>query len=124
MTNSKTRLLKALAIGFAFILAALIIVPGIFYMFSISESHIPFALYSIIYLTSFIVGVNASKNAPDKGYLSGLISGLSFGAVYTVISIFLNSTEPLSLVIKLLTILIISTFGGIIGINLKKKKRN
>ena len=121
--SSKIRLLKAAAIGFIFTLLALLIVSGIFYLFSVNENYISIALPFIVYLSSFITGINSSKNAPDRGYQNGMLSGLIFGGIYTLISVFLNGADPLGIVTKLLIILIVSTFGGIIGINLKRKKR-
>ena len=123
MVTKRTRILKAAAIGFIFTLAALLIVSGVFYLFTIDEKNIPAILNLILFSSSLIVGVNSSKNAPDKGYQNGLVSGAVFSIGYAVASVFLNGFEPFSLVVKMIIILIISTFGGIIGINLKKKKR-
>ena len=121
--NSIKRLLKAQGIGFLFIFAALLLAAGIFYLFSINENYISGILHFIVYSGSFFTGINSSKNAPDKGYKNGMLSGLVFGGVYTLISIFLNGADPINIIVKLSIILIISMFGGIIGINLKKKKR-
>ena len=121
--SSRIRFLKAVGIGFIFIFIALLLTAGIFHLFSINENFIPSVLNFIVVLTSLIVGISASKSALDKGYQNGMLAGLIFGGAYILVSIFLNGADFVGILVKLLIILIVSTFGGIIGINLKKKKR-
>lgn len=120
--NFLKRIIKANIAGLIFILISLILIAGVFYAFAVSENLIPIFTYFISYMASLVVGVLSSRGASEKGYKNGLIAGSVYCIIMFVLSSFLNDKSVIQHIIKITICLIISTLGGIIGINLKTKK--
>lgn len=68
-------------------------------------------------------GFIAGKSNKSKGYLVGIINGIICFIVLTIIS-FLFSNESMTIIslIKLITFVLSSLTGGILGVNLNKKR--
>ena len=72
-----------------------------------------FSLISI-FIGGFIIG----KNAVKKGWIEGLKFGILIAIIFLLISLVLK-TLALDKIIYIILIIIVSTFGSIIGINKK-----
>ncbi|MFO7819092.1 MAG: TIGR04086 family membrane protein [Halanaerobacter sp.] len=77
-------------------------------------------LISIInYSVVFIGGVTAAYTSKSRGWLNGLLVGLAYILILIVVGSF-TTTPSFSgiLVLKIVTLCLVSTLGGIIGINI------
>ena len=74
-----------------------------------------------IAIITFIIGIMTGRTSTKKGY----IEGLKIGSLIVLLLFFLNliflRSFNLHIFIYYLTIIISSTFGSMVGINLKKK---
>ena len=120
--DTPKRISKAVLSGFILVFVAILIAAGAYYAFLIDESSIMMTANIIVYAASLFVGILASKGAIEKGFKNGFIAGAFFAAIYLFLTSFLGYRSIVTMLIKLALILLISTFGGIIGINLKKRR--
>ena len=70
---------------------------------------------------TFILGILIGKSSPKKGYIEGLKIGTLIILLLFLLNIIFIRNFNLHIFIYYLTLLASSTFGSMIGINLKKK---
>lgn len=75
----------------------------------------------IIGIVLFILlGLFSSIKSDSKGWLKGLISGITVYSIVIIFKSLRNDLNDIMIIIKIITYLLSSTFGGIIGINMNK----
>lgn len=75
-------------------------------------------------IAMFIGGLAIGKQTKQKGYQSGLKLGLIFIFIILLFKIiFYSNTFKLSIILFYLILLLASTLGSMIGINIKKKDK-
>lgn len=89
----------------------------VFYFFSVKEEIIPLAFKIILFLSAFVTGILSSKNASSKGYLRGIASGMIFIFIVFVLFWILKKPTDAKDGITYTIMLLLSFFGGILGIN-------
>lgn len=101
---------------------SLTLIATILYYFNITSDKLNSIIKIVIFVIVFILsGINISKRSNKKYYLEGLkISGINI-LLFTIISIIFKSGFNLKQIIYYLLIILITTFGSIIG-GLKRKK--
>ncbi|MBM7557904.1 TIGR04086 family membrane protein [Halanaerobacter jeridensis] len=114
-----TGVLLGLSISILLLLLGLVIVSFIINFVNISSLTTDKIMSIINYSVVFIGGLIAAYTSKNKGWLNGGLVGL----IYIVILIILGSFMTTlvfsgSLLLKILTVCLISALGGIIGINM------
>lgn len=116
--------LKNFAISFLYSIVSLLFLMFVFTVlnyFNVINSGL-FMIFNIvfsIFLGSFIL----SKNGNNKGWLEGIKFGVIYIIFISLLNIFaFNFKFSLKYIVFLLILLISSIFGGMVGINFKKKK--
>lgn len=117
--------LKNTAIGFALtvVLLFLLSIPATFAY--LPEAVIEFIVAAITYLSVGFCGFRAARHLGRGGLVSGALSGLIYVALLTLIGIFVFGATGFS-ISSLLTIIfciVSGAIGGIIGINVRIKRR-
>ncbi len=110
---------KAVITGILMFFILVLIFAFVFFTFMPKSSYIPTVFYIIMFLCAFITGVKSSASHKDKGYLRGLISGLIYVGILLIIFIFLKKPFTAKTYITSLIALLISSTGGVVGINTK-----
>lgn len=108
---------KATAIGTVFFAVFTLLTSAVFHFFTIKEDIIPVAFKIILFLSAFLTGILSSKNAGSKGYLRGITSGMIFIFIVSVLFWILKKPTDGKDVITYIIMLLLSFFGGILGIN-------
>ena len=73
----------------------------------------------INYSVVFIGGVTAAYTSKSRGWLNGLLVGLGYILILSIVGSFDTALSfSGTLVLKIVTLCLISTLGGIIGINI------
>jgi len=100
----------------SFLLIPLIL--SLFNLFGIGISKIIFIIISalVMLISGFIIG----KKSLKKGFISGLILGLSFILFLTIIGLFFKLEWNFGRIIYYVILIMSSMLGSIIGINKKK----
>ena len=70
----------------------------------------------------FIVGLISGKSKGNNGWLKGLITGTIIYGLIIIIKSLQNNLNDYFIFIKIITNLLSSTLGGILGINFKRKR--
>ena len=94
---------------------------------TLTIQNVPHKLF--VYLSIFAVSVGSfsgafvlSKQIKENGMRNGLIFGSIIAVTVYIISIYFSGIEfGLPLYVRTFSILILSTIGGILGVNLKRK---
>jgi putative membrane protein (TIGR04086 family) len=120
--DSDKKIMKAVFGGIIVLFAAILIVPAFFYAFSVDGADIASAVAAVAYFDALGVGIRSSYGISRMGYRNGLAAGAIFGLLYFIAASVLNGGDLPGHFIKLLIIIVISTVGGIIGINLKRRR--
>lgn len=114
------RILLAAVAGWLLLFAGVLLSALVFHIFYLPEAAIPWVSGILTYISGFFCGFRSAKGTRRKGYRSGLYAGVVFVIGYAVITlIYAGQFRPIQTVI----LLILSVFGGIIGINATKTKR-
>lgn len=98
----------------------LIIITTFSYFNILSYKNICIISFIIINILFLINGFKLGKRSESKGYLSGIIMGLSLIILLLFLSIIFKSIPSLKSLIYFLTLIISSTIGGMFGINKRK----
>ncbi|WP_245590383.1 TIGR04086 family membrane protein [Aneurinibacillus terranovensis] len=89
---------------------------------SLKEASLPSFVYSINSLALFVGGFVSGKKGGEKGWYYGGMTGIAF---YTLILLFsflgFNTEIGISRLYHAILAFIISSFGGIIGVNVARK---
>ena len=112
-------IIKAVITGVLMFFILVLISAFLFFTFMPKSSYIPTVFYIIMFLCAFITGVKSSASQENKGYIRGLISGIIYVGILTVIFIFLKKPFTPKTYITSLIALLISSTGGVVGINTK-----
>ncbi len=112
-------IVKAVITGILIFFILVLLFAFVFSSFMLKSSYIPTVFYIIMFLCAFITGVKSSASHKDKGYLRGLIGGAVYVGVLLVIFIALKKPFTAKTYITSLIALLISSTGGVVGINAK-----
>jgi len=95
----------------------------------LTKKQLPQSAPTILALSAVSIGALtsgffAAKINKSNGLIIGLLTGLLLFSLYFLLSLFISQNSlSMNTVIKLILILVSSSFGGIFGINIKKKKK-
>ena len=123
----KNQMIKPLLWGFAVsvISSVLITVVCAVAATNISVSDDGLLIMSLVCMSlgAFFGGIAAAKIYKEKGFLIGALNGAIFFFLSTVISFALNA-DAMTLIslIKLIIFTLSSMIGGVIGVNIKRKR--
>ena len=115
--------LLGISIGIAVCIAAICLFALIMLVFKIDRAYSSFFGTISVSLGAFCSSFYIAGKTGSKGYLVGIITGLSFFAVITLLSFIITKSHIGSnTAFHFVIILLSSTVGGIIGVNKKKTK--
>lgn len=119
-----TAILKGELIAFIINILGLVIMSLIMTYSSISDTNIPTLVIAVNTLAILIGSSIATIKLEKKGILNGLIIGMLYMIIYLIISLIFAGNINFSSKTILLIILgiIAGGIGGIIGVNLNRKK--
>ena len=91
----------------------------------VNTAMIPVLAAVILYLGSLMAGLFASVGSKNKGWFSGLVAGAIYMLIVFIVGALIQENYAFSMKIlyHLLISCVIGAFGGIVGINLKTKRR-
>lgn len=108
-----------LSISGSLFLLGLIIVALLVNFFNMTSTTTNKIMFVINYGVVFIGGIIAAYTSQSRGWLNGGLVGLSYTIVLIIIGSLVTSfVFSSSMVLKILIICLISSLGGIIGINM------
>lgn len=117
----KNKLKELLYISIIFLIINLIYTILIYFQILKLDTN---TIRTMTYITGLIIfliyGIISGLKEGKNGWLSGITSGLIIIITAIVISFFVKNSFNLAYFVKLLTYLICSILGGMIGVNLKK----
>ena len=103
---------------------SLTLILTILYYFNIINSNLNNIFKIIIFIITFLLsGIYIGKRSNKKYYLEGLKISFINIILFILISLLLKNNFNIKQFIYYLLIIIITTFGSIISINLKKYKK-
>lgn len=119
--------LKKLGFSFLFIIGSILVLTfliTIFNYFDIMSDKVTSIFKIIIPVISlFIGGFYIGKKSLKKGFIEGLKLGLIFSIILILFNFLgLNNSFKLKYILFYLILIISSTLGSMIGINIKKSK--
>lgn len=116
----KSMLLAVIFTLFAFVAFSLLIA-----FTPLSESVIPTASIAVMVISVLLGAASFSKGAKSKGYLKGCMSGVAYVFIIYLLSVVLEGGMYFNAyVLVLLAIgVFVGSIGGIMGINMKDKRR-
>ena len=82
----------------------------------------PFATLSLA-IGSFFASRKTSKIIGDKGYITGLIVGLTVFVMITLLSLVMGNGFSINTLFHFIIVTLSSLVGGIMGVNGKKRKK-
>lgn len=117
--------LKKLGMSFLFIISSILILTFLITIFNYFDimSDKATSIFKIIIpvISLFIGGFYIGKNSFKKGFLEGLKLGLIFSVILIIFNYLgLDNSFKLKYILYYLILLISSTLGSMIGINIKK----
>ena len=117
-------ILKGEAIAFSINILGLVILAVILTYTSISDNSIPTLVVAVNSIAILIGSSIATIKLEEKGIINGMIIGLLYILIYLAISLIFSGNINFSTKTILLIILAILAggIGGIIGVNLNRKK--
>ena len=105
------------------ILVILTLITSILYYFNIINSGINYIFKIIIFIITFLFsGMYIAKKSKKKYYLEGLKISLINIFIFLIFSLLFKYGFNLNQILYYLLIILITTFGSIIGGNIKKDK--
>ena len=111
--------LLGLSISVLLLLLGLVIVAFIINLININSLTANKIMSIINYSVVFIGGIIAAHTSKSRGWLNGGLVGLSYMIILIIIGSLISPlTFSGALLLKLLTVCLISALGGIIGINM------
>lgn len=111
--------LKAIIFGILLFVLLTLIGSAVFYIFSLPENIIPIVFNIILFSSAFITGIKTSQKAHSKGYLRGLLGGFLLVLVMAVVFWIFKKPITAKSYITYMIMMLLSSFGGIVGINSK-----
>lgn len=115
--------LKGTVGAYIFLIIAFGILSAVYTYTSLADSMVS-PIVTAITVTSLVFGgIISSKNARGFGWLHGSLTGILYTLIRVIsgFAVFKSYVPDTSIGMMFLTGIILSAFGGIIGINTKKK---
>ena len=126
--TSKNQIAKPLILGVIVSIISSLIIVAIFAIaatnIAVSDNAILVMAITSMAIGAFIGGIVSAKLYNEKGFLIGALNGTAFFLITTIISIAINP-EALTMIsiIKLLVFTLASMIGGVIGVNVTRKRK-
>ena len=126
--TSKNQMAKPLILGVIVSIISSLIIVAIFAIaatnIAVSDNAILVMAITSMAIGAFIGGIVSAKLYNEKGFLIGALNGTAFFLITTIISIAINP-EALTMIsiIKLLVFTLASMIGGVIGVNVTRKRK-
>ena len=114
-------IIKIIGKYYLHILIYILVITTISYLNILSYKTISILNYIYLLLISLISGIKIARLSNKKGYLYGSLIGIIFSITLILLSLLLNNKLSLKSLIYYTTLILTSSFGGIIGINTKKQ---
>lgn len=116
--------IKAALIGTVCTFLSVFLFSFLMFAFEMDRSYATaFATISMA-LGTFLASFYSAKKIGNKGYLTGLVIGVTVFAVITLVSLLINkSALGINTLFHLIIILLSSISGGILGVNKGKNKK-
>ncbi|MCQ2455598.1 MAG: TIGR04086 family membrane protein [Clostridia bacterium] len=112
-----------ICLGVASCLISICVFALLMLLFRIDIAYSPFFATLCISLGAFISSFFIARKKQSKGYLIGIITGLGYFAVITVMALIITKGKIGSnTAFHFVIILLASTVGGILGVGNKKSK--
>lgn len=92
------------------------------YYFFLNSKVVKVISFIYVILTFLVFGFMEGKKALEKGYLTGIKTGLLFIGIMFLISLFNKNFFSFSKIIYYVILLFATILGSMIGINMKKNK--
>ncbi len=91
----------------------------------VEESFLSFFGYLAVVLGSFLGGIVSSIKCKKKGLILGLFTGILLFIILFIIRLIIVGFDSftISTLVQLLLIVVASTCGGILGVNIKLKRK-
>ena len=121
VSSVSKRILSAVLVGWLFLFAGVLLSALVFHIFSLPEGAIPWVSAILCYIAAFFSGYLAAKGVKRKGFLKGLWAGVLFVVVYLIVALVMQSQIKIW---NTIILLVLSVFGGIVGINQKTKAKS
>lgn len=115
-------LLAGILFSIVWLAAGALLLSLLLHFTEMKESSLPTAAFLVHGMASLAGGFTAGKRSESKGWYNGSILGILYGITIILVS-FLASNSSVSLhsVWLLVIALLIGAFGGMIGVNMKRK---
>ena len=112
------RIIGAAVVGWLFLLAGVLLSAFVFHIFSLPEGAIPWVRAILSYIAAFLCGFLAAKGVKRKGFLKGFWAGVLFVVIDLIVVL---TVQAQFRIWNAIILLVLSVFGGIVGINKKTK---
>lgn len=121
--NKKSAYLLGAILGVLSTLVAMLGFSAVILFFNVDRAYAtPFATISLS-LGSFVASNITAKKIGDKGYIVGLIIGLTVFVLITVLSLIMGGGFSLNTLFHFIIVTLSSLVGGITGVNGKSRKK-
>ena len=120
---SPRAVLKSIIISYAFTFIVFAVFAAVITYTGFSEKYIDTVVMITTVLSIIIAGVAVSTGARSRGWLNGGIGGLVYMLILMLLGIIFSDGAifEMSDVLVLMLGFVLGAFGGIIGINMKRK---
>lgn len=121
--NKRSAYLLGALLGVLSALASMMIFAAALLLLDIDRAYAaPFATLSLA-IGSFFASRKTSKIIGDKGYITGLIVGLTVFVMITLLSLVMGNGFSINTLFHFIIVTLSSLVGGIMGVNVKKRKK-
>lgn len=121
--NKRSAYLLGALLGVLSALASMMIFAAALLLLDIDRAYAaPFATLSLA-IGSFFASRKTSKIIGDKGYITGLIVGLTVFVMITLLSLVMGNGFSINTLFHFIIVTLSSLVGGIMGVNGKKRKK-
>ena len=122
-SNKKSAYLLGGLLGISVTIAAMFVFAAILLLFNLDRAYAaPFATMSVA-VGSFVASRITAKKIGDRGYLVGIIIGLSVFCGITALSLILGNSLSINTFFHFVIIVLSSLVGGSLGVNANKNKK-
>lgn len=121
--NKRSAYLLGALLGVLSAFASMMIFAAALLLLDIDRAYAkPFATLSLA-IGSFFASRKTSKIIGDKGYITGLIVGLTVFVMITLLSLVMGNGFSINTLFHFIIVTLSSLVGGIMGVNGKKRKK-
>lgn len=122
-SNKKSAYLLGGLLGVSATIAVMFVFAAILLFLNLDRAYAaPFATISVA-VGSFVASRITAKKIGDRGYLVGIIIGLTVFCVITALSLILGNSLSINTLFHFVIIVLSSMVGGILGVNAGKSKK-